>query len=114
MSDLREFPMAQAEAQEHAQLPWRDEVHPDNGVAYIRPANDDEWWGLAQPIYDDRFGIAFIVRACNSHQQLVDALTCFVDRYVALVNSGDCGNWNAEHDVEVVRARAALSAARKG
>jgi hypothetical protein len=36
------------------------------------------------------------------------ALQDLLDRYVALVNCGDCGNWNPEEETEVKEARAAL------
>jgi hypothetical protein len=43
---------------------------------------------------------------------LYGALAYFVDRYVAMINSGDCGSWNPENDDEVVMARGALAKAR--
>lgn len=42
---------------------------------------------------------------------LAAALTAMVDRYVSLVNSGDCGNWNPETEADVIAARKALDAA---
>ena len=42
------------------------------------------------------------LRAC------AEALEQMTARYVSLVNSGDCGNWNPEEEVEVLNARAAL------
>lgn len=44
---------------------------------------------------------------------LLAALENFVERYTALVNSGDAGNWNPETDAEVIQARAAISKARQ-
>jgi hypothetical protein len=36
------------------------------------------------------------------------ALRDLLDRYTALVNCGDCGNWNPETEPEVIAARRAL------
>lgn len=41
--------------------------------------------------------------------EVVEALENFLKMYVAMVNSGDCGNWDPETDVEVIQARAALA-----
>ena len=41
--------------------------------------------------------------------QLRTALARLLDRYVSLVNCGDCGNWNPETETEVIAARAALA-----
>jgi hypothetical protein len=35
-------------------------------------------------------------------------LAAMVKRYVGLVECGDCGNWDAEAEPEVIAARAAL------
>lgn len=50
-----------------------------------------------------------------SHASLVEeverlrtALTTFVDEYVEMVNSGDCGFWDPEKEDKVVAARKAL------
>ena len=40
---------------------------------------------------------------------LSQALTGLLDRYTALVNCGDCGNWDPESEDEVKAARAALA-----
>jgi hypothetical protein len=40
--------------------------------------------------------------------QLEGALAAMVKRYVGLVECGDCGNWDAEAEPEVIAARAAL------
>lgn len=42
---------------------------------------------------------------------LLEALRAFVDRYVELVNCGDCGHWNPEEETEVITARAAIAKA---
>jgi hypothetical protein len=40
------------------------------------------------------------------------ALEILLERYVGLVNCGDCGNWNPEQEEEVISARAVLAKAR--
>lgn len=42
---------------------------------------------------------------------LLAALRQFVERYTAMVHSGDCGNWDPETDAEVIAARAAIARA---
>lgn len=44
----------------------------------------------------------------KSRQELVGALRGMTEHYCALINSGDCGNWNPEADAPVIAARAAL------
>ena len=44
--------------------------------------------------------------------ELYAALATFVDEYVQMVNSGDCGNSDPELDDKVIAARSALSRAR--
>jgi hypothetical protein len=36
----------------------------------------------------------------------------FLSEYVALVNSGDAGNWDAEEEDKVIKARAAIAKAK--
>jgi len=45
--------------------------------------------------------------------ELVEALSGVVDRYTALVNCGDCGNWDPEREDVIVHARAAIARAEK-
>lgn len=45
---------------------------------------------------------------------LYEALEAFVARYAAMVNSGDCGNWNPEEEDFVIAARSALAKASGG
>ena len=53
----------------------------------------------------------FIVRAVNAHDDLVSSMTKFLDMYIGMVKSGDCGFWNAEIEPEVIACRAALDKA---
>lgn len=45
---------------------------------------------------------------------LREALQEFVDKYVAMINSGDCGNWNPEEEPVVVNARKAITTPTQG
>lgn len=42
---------------------------------------------------------------------LLSSLGVFVDRYTALINSGDVGYWNPEEETHVIAARAAIAKA---
>lgn len=44
--------------------------------------------------------------------KMLAALEGMLDMYTAMINSGDCGNWNPENDPEVIAAREAVKAAR--
>lgn len=48
----------------------------------------------------------------SSAPGLLEALKLILDRYTGLINCGDCGNWNPEDEAEVIKARAAIAAAR--
>ena len=52
-----------------------------------------------------------VVTAINNHAALVAALNGLLNKYVAMVSSGDCGFWDPEEEAEVIAARATLSAA---
>lgn len=43
---------------------------------------------------------------------LRSALQGLLDRYLTMVNSGDCGNWEPEDEAEVIAARKALKTQR--
>jgi hypothetical protein len=43
--------------------------------------------------------------------ELLAALKVLLDRYVSLINCGDCGNWDPETEAEVIAARAAIKKA---
>jgi len=55
---------------------------------------------------------AAFVELSKLHKSKVDplkqALIGMVDMYTAMINSGDCGNWDPEGDKEVMAARVAL------
>ncbi len=48
----------------------------------------------------------YLLRARQSEKSLKKLL----EMYIAMVNSGDCGNWNPEEEEEVIEARNALDA----
>ncbi len=48
----------------------------------------------------------------HHYDAMMRALEGMLDRYTALVNCGDCGNWNPEEEDEVIAARAALAGAK--
>lgn len=52
---------------------------------------------------------AHLIAAAPSMYKALDNL---LTRYLALVNSGDCGFWDAETEPEVIATRAALKLAR--
>ncbi len=43
--------------------------------------------------------------------ELLEALQGLLDHYVALVNCGDCGNWDPNEEAPVIAARAAIAKA---
>lgn len=59
---------------------------------------------------------AFEIQKASAHliaaaPDLLDALKTFVTEYVALVESGDAGHWDAEKETKVIAARAAIAKA---
>jgi len=48
------------------------------------------------------------LKKVSDKQRLVDALNAFLDMYIALVESGDAGNWNPYEVDEVIQALEAL------
>jgi hypothetical protein len=45
------------------------------------------------------------------NKMLAHALEQMIERYIRLVNSGDCGDWDPEMDDEVINSRSALALA---
>ena len=58
----------------------------------------------------ERF-MAYVQKMERSHADLLKALQGFLDMYVPMINSGDCGNWNPEKEPQVIAARAAIAKA---
>lgn len=94
--------------------PWR-QVWSTNGHFMIGIAGQD---GVG--VTDSRFNLWSGDDAeakANAHliaaaPELAEALDCLLTTYVEMVNSGDCGFWDAEKQPEVIAARAALAKAR--
>lgn len=75
---------------------------------YEHPDNDciaEDIYVADDPVDTDRWN----KRAAS--KDLLAALQGLLERYTALVNSGDCGTWNPEEEAEVTAARAAISKA---
>lgn len=51
-------------------------------------------------------------RLISAAPDMAKALERFLDHYVAMVSSGDCGFWNPEDEAHVKAARSALAKAR--
>ncbi len=82
-------------------------------------------WGDVEEVSDAGFSVATVwadvdeledCAGANAHliaaaPDLLNALRAFLDRYTALVNCGDCGNWDPETEDFVIQARAALAKA---
>jgi hypothetical protein len=59
----------------------------------------------------DTASLAFVAEAFIAQERIAKleaALNGMVDHYVALVECGDCGHWNAEDEMPVKYARLAL------
>lgn len=56
---------------------------------------------------------ARLLALAQARDALHTALTGMTEHYVRLVACGDCGNWDAETEAEVIAARAALSTPRE-
>jgi hypothetical protein len=60
-------------------------------------------------ITDETFANARMIAAAPD---MYAALERMINLYVALVDCGDCGNWNPEEEMEVILARDAIRKAR--
>jgi hypothetical protein len=74
-----------------------------------RGAVDDETHVVSLNIVEVRA----IARAADHIDLLERALSGLIERYVDLINSGDCGNWDPESEDPVKAARAALDGKRE-
>jgi hypothetical protein len=70
-----------------------------------------EWKDAACAMFSDlnKANRAF-AKEIGKRLELEAALAALLDRYVGLVNCGDCGFWDPEKEPEVIAARAALTA----
>ena len=60
-----------------------------------------------------RSDAVYLVHCARTHQALVEALERFTDKYVSMVESGDCGNWDPEKEPEIIAVRMAQKAAQE-
>ncbi len=87
--------------------------HPDGGpICEYCWEDDDARYNGAETL--PTFGSlpAFVPKHERNLQELAEALEGLLRSYIGLVNSGDCGSWNPENEVEVKAARAALVKAK--
>ena len=90
---------------EHTKTPWAIDPKADmhivaagRGVASTGgPGNNHEEDG---GYGENRANAQHIVRCVNSHDALVEALETLRNRYVSLIESGDCGHWEPRTDEE--------------
>ncbi|WP_036305437.1 hypothetical protein [Methylopila sp. 73B] len=99
----------------HTPTPWAV-CGSDEHWIDIKPAREKRRISLsiatvATCTVDAEANAAFIVRACNAHDDLVAALKAMVSDAVELAESGDAGFWDAEKVPAVIAARAALARA---
>ena len=57
----------------------------------------------------DRGNVELIVRSVNLLPELVAACKAFLEGYIALIDSGDCGNWDPRTEPEVQAVMAVLA-----
>ena len=104
------------ESGKHTPGPWTAQGVDDDGAVFIVADNLGGLVGAALPWPTELDGEDFSRVEANARliaatPDLLAALEAMVDRYTALVNCGDCGNWNPETESEVIAARAALTKA---
>lgn len=111
----------------HTPLPWEVETPSHNDYPYaLKAINGDNhkkgavgtrilrWGAFMLPSSDEaKANAAFIVRACNSHYDLVEALEALFNSYKELADSGDAGFWSLEDQPVGKQALAALAKAKE-
>lgn len=92
----------------HTPGPWTFDSHPDYPLHYIHALE-----AFTPMVARTCFAPASEANArlIAAAPMLFDSLRLMLDRYVATVNSGDCGNWNPEEEQCVIFARAAIAKA---
>jgi hypothetical protein len=103
----------------HSPLPWRVQggyVLTPRGYVVTRVAGF-----MSDDLSVDGTDAAFICECVNNYDRvlaqrdaLLHALQGLTEHYTALVACGDCGNWDAEVESEVIAARAAIALVEKG
>lgn len=92
--------------------PWTVGKLSDGGYSVSGPDEPrfDRPWEKVSYAVVDRVPKVEDARLIAHAPALREALSNFVEMYVKLVNSGDCGSWDPETDKEVIEARALLKA----
>ena len=86
------------------------------GPWYINKVSDDVYidtqtgWTIAKVF--DANGLVENASLIAAAPDIHEALEGMIDMYTALINSGDCGNWDPEEDKEVIAARKSITKAR--
>lgn len=83
-----------------------DVIGPDDVAISVSFHNRDDADEIAEWMSS-----AYKAGKASGHNELVAALREITERYVDLVNSGDCGFWEPEDEKPVKAARAALAKA---
>lgn len=66
------------------------------------------WGDLRKPCTASAISTPAAAHTVVNDQGLTEALTKLLERYLELVNCGDCGSWDPEQEPAVIRAREAL------
>jgi hypothetical protein len=96
----------------HSPGPWVIDQNSGPSI-WIRQVNGPDTtlataWGDIEDLEPLAFDNARLIAAAPD---LLAALRTFTERYVVMINSGDCGNWDPETETEVIAARAAIAKA---
>lgn len=51
---------------------------------------------------------------CEAALDLYEALEMLLEHYLSLANSGDCGYWDTDKEIQVIKAREAIAKAEGG
>ena len=99
---------------QHTPGPWKLETQraPNGGTYYRIYDYENAGNVIAQVIGDGRIEYHENARLIAAAPDLLTALENLLHIHVALVESGDAGNWDAETETEVIDARAAIAKAK--
>lgn len=100
--------------QKHTPGEWTHEPHGDTIALYAGRAHGmNGRHGLRLMNLDDGDNnFEANARLISAAPDMLEALEQFVEEYVEMINSGDCGFWDPEKEDKVIKARAALSKAK--
>jgi len=94
-----------------ADVPSHDGTRKGRLAATIYPAGNRFTMIRVGARTDDREEVLANAHIVIAGPDMLAALKTFVDEYVDMVASGDCGFWNAEEESKVIAARAAIAKA---